>query len=325
MQDRKVNRNGQPPSLVLFPGSLGDFLCFLPALEEIANSTAGGVIEVAARGELAEMIGLFPYIRSSLSLDSRIFARLFSQPAACKREEEVLLPFPVSKIFSWFGHSHPEVEANLCTLTPGQVRSFAFFTGQEDCHASVYYRRCVGAEELRGPSLLLEKKERQWLDQYWQLQNWLPSSRVLIVHPGSGGQRKRWVAEGFVEICRWWQKTKKGKVLVVLGPAEEKEVRQWRQTGSQVESGLSLVQVAALVSRADVYVGNDSGISHLAGAVGARGIVLFGPTSPRQWRPLGGALSIIHNIQYRTALPDVAGISLAEISCAEVVALLARL
>ena len=311
--------------LVLFPGSLGDFLCFLPALEEIASSTAGDVVEVAARGELAEMIGLFPFVRYSLSLENRIFAQLFSRPAARRRDEEVLLPFPVSEIFSWFGHSYPEVEANLRTLTPGQVHSFAFFTGQEDCHASVYYRRCVGAEELRGPSLILGEKEKQWLDQYWQVQNWPPSSRVLIVHPGSGGQRKRWVAEGFVEVCRWWQKTKKGKVLVVLGPAEEKEVRQWRQTGSQVESCLSLVQVAALVSRADVYVGNDSGISHLAGAVGARGIVLFGPTCPQQWRPLGGALSIIHNVQYRAAFPDVAGISLAEISCADVVASLARL
>src|SRR3954454_19751219 len=131
MQDRKVNRNGQPPSLVLFPGSLGDFLCFLPALEVIASSTAGGVVEVAARGELAEMTRLFPFVRYSLSLDSRIFAQLFSQPAAHRKEEGGLLPFPVSEIFSWFGHSHPEVEANLRTLTPGQVRSFAFFTGQE--------------------------------------------------------------------------------------------------------------------------------------------------------------------------------------------------
>src|SRR5262249_46626005 len=158
--------------------SLGDFLCFLPALTKIAGSLGGSGVAVAAQGALAEVIRLCPFIRHTLSLDSGIFARLFSPPGAHSREEEVLLPFPVAEIFSWFGHSHPEVVANLHMLTSGQVRPFAFFTGQEDCHASLYYLRCVGAEELRGPSLLLGEKERQWLDQYWHVQNWPPASRV---------------------------------------------------------------------------------------------------------------------------------------------------
>ncbi|MBI3799727.1 MAG: glycosyltransferase family 9 protein [Deltaproteobacteria bacterium] len=271
------------------------------------------------------MIERFPFVQRVLSLDSGIFAQLFSRPGTSKRAEGLLFPLPVSEVFSWFGHAYPEVKANLDMITPGRVQSFAFFAGQEDCHASAYYLGCVGAEALRGPSLLLEDKERQWLDRYWQLQNWPPSSRVLVVHPGSGGQKKRWRAEGFVEVGQWWQKKKKGKVLLVLGPAEEQETEHWRQTGGTIESRLSLAQVAALLSRADLYVGNDSGISHLAGAVGARGVVLFGPTRPQQWRPLGGSLSVIHNVQYRTALPHVAGISFAEISCEEVLTCLARL
>src|SRR5262249_61063988 len=93
--------------------------------------------------------------------------------------------------------------------------------------------------------------------------------RVLIVHPGSGGQRKRWAPEGFIRVCQWWRE-KKGRVLLLLGPAEEREAEGWRQTGGEVENTLSLLQVAALLSRADLYVGNDSGVSHLAGAGGAR-------------------------------------------------------
>jgi len=324
MQDRKVNRNGQLHPLVLFPGSLGDFLCLLPALKEIADSTAGGMVEVVARGELLRMIQEVPFVRRALSLDSRIFAQLFFRPGV-RDEEGSLFPFPVAEVFSWFGYAHPEVKANLERITPGRVRSFAFFTGQEDCHASAYYLRCVGVRELRGPSLLLGEDKRQWLDEYWQLHDWSPSSRVLIVHPGSGGQKKRWATEGFIQVCQWWQQQKKGSVLVLLGPAEEEEAEGWRQTGGKVASQLSLLQVAALLGRADLYLGNDSGISHLAGAVGARGIVLFGPTRPQQWRPLGGSLSVIHNASYRATLPHIPGISLTEIPGEEVVTFLARL
>ena len=324
MQDRKVNRNGQLRTLVLFPGSLGDFLCLLPALMELAGSTPDGVVEVVARGELLGMIQRLPFVCQAFSLDSGIFAQLFS-PLGASAEQGLRFSFPVSEIFSWFGHAHPEVRMNLNRIAPGRIRSFAFFTGQEDCHASAYYLRCVGTKELRGPSLLLGEEERQWLDRYWRLHDWPPSSRVLIIHPGSGGQKKRWATEGFVQICYWWQQQKKGKVLILLGPAEEEEAESWRQTGGQIERNLSLLQVAALLSRADLYLGNDSGISHLAGAVGVRGVVLFGPTRPQQWRPLGGSLSVLHNAAYRAALSQVSGISLTEIPYEKVLVSLARL
>jgi len=322
MQAKKVNRNEQLPALVLFPGSLGDFLCVLPALESVASLTNKGGIAIAARGALREIIEGLPFVRHVFSLDRGVFAQLFSHSAA---EGEELSRFfsSVSEIFSWFGHAHPEVKANFERFASGRVRSFAFFTGQEDCHVSAYYLRCVGVEELRGPSLFLGEEERQWLDRYWQHHDWRPSSRVLIMHPGSGGKRKRWALEGFIRVGRWWQQHGKGKVLILLGPAEEGEAEGWRHIG-EVENALSLLQVAALLSRVDVYLGNDSGVSHLAGAVGARGIVLFGPSHPHQWRPLGGALVVIRNVPYRKAKPQASGISLAETSVEEIIAALER-
>jgi len=51
-----------------------------------------------------------------------------------------------------------------------------------------------------------------------------------------------------------------------------------------------LNEIAALLARADEYLGGDTGVSHLAGAVGLAGVVIFGPTRARTWRPLGGRL-----------------------------------
>jgi hypothetical protein len=204
MQTKKVNRNEPLSALVLFPGSLGDLLCLLPALEAISHSTAAGKVEVVARGAALELFQRLPFVRRALSLDRGVFAQLFSSDASYCEEISVLFS-SIIEIFSWFGHTQVEIKTNLARLAPGRVRSFAFFTGQEDCHVSAYYLRCVGAEGLRCPSLFVGEEERRWLDRYWRLRNWSPSSRLLVVHPGSGGRRKRWAPEGFLQVCHWWR------------------------------------------------------------------------------------------------------------------------
>ncbi|MGH7964600.1 MAG: glycosyltransferase family 9 protein [Candidatus Binatia bacterium] len=278
------------------------------------------MLKVAVRGELCDLVSRLRFGCGVSSLDSRLFAQLFSLSATVS--EEVSRFFScITEVYSWFGHSQPEVGANLHLLVPWRVHSWAFFSGQEDCHVSTYYLHCVGIDEQRCPSLLLEKEERVWLDCYWKYWERRPSPRVLVMHPGSGGQKKRWASEGFIQVARWWREDKKGEVLILLGPAEEQEESRWQRIG-KVEKNLSLWQAAALLSRADLYIGNDSGISHLAGAVGARGVVVFGPTRTRQWRPLGGRLSVIQNVSYRAAMPDVPGISLAEVSWEQILAAL---
>lgn len=318
----KVNETKHLKILVLFPGSLGDFLCFLPALDVIRGSSPDGKIVLVARSELLSLARRLLGISSTRSLDNRLFAKLFSPDATISHEEAHFFS-SAYEVLSWFGYTQPEVKATLNKFAPERVRSFAFFTGQEDCHASAYYLRCVGQGEIRCPFLLLSEEEKRWLDAYWKLRGWSASSCVLVLHPGSGGKRKRWEPEGFVQIARWWRSYRNRQVVVLLGPAEEFEEEAWRHIG-EVEKGLSLWQAAALLSRADLYLGNDSGITHLAGSVGARGAALFGPTRPQQWRPLGGALSVVHNVSYRMAMSEVAGISLAEISLEEVCASLTR-
>lgn len=334
MQDGKVNRNGQSHPLahplaqssvhplVFFPGSLGDMLCLLPALKAITETENRTSLEIVARPELLPVLRCLPFVQRAVSIEQRVFSRLFSQSLSGGGELLALFP-SISTIFSWFGYNSPEVKINLNHIAPGRVRSFAFFTGQEDCHASAYYLRCVGVEELSSPSLSLGEEDRRWAERYWDQRGYLPSSRLLVIHPGSGGKKKRWDQEGFMQISRWWRKHKKGIVLILLGPAEEEEAERWSEV-AETEDDLSLLQVATLLSRADAYLGNDSGLSHLAGAVGARGVALFGPTSPRQWRPLGGALSVLRNESCREHQPSAPGISLTEIPVEEVQTALLR-
>ncbi|MFN8640815.1 MAG: glycosyltransferase family 9 protein [Candidatus Binatia bacterium] len=68
-----------------------------------------------------------------------------------------------------------------------------------------------------------------------------------------------------------------------------------------VVAGEPLARVAALLARAHRYLGNDSGISHLAGLVGARAVVIFGDTDPAVWAPAGATVRVL-----RAALPCAA-------------------
>lgn len=319
----KVNETVSRRILILFPGSLGDFLCVLPALRFLRAATPESSIEIAARGDGLLLAQRLPDVVRTLSLESGVFTRLYSpQPSLNSREKHFFAS--TDEIVSWFSHTRPEVTAALREISAGRLRSFLFFTGQEACHATAYYLRCVGGTDLQCPSLVIGHEENQWLDTYWRQRGWSTRSRILVLHPGSGGKKKRWTAEGFARIARWWASRRNAKVLILLGPAEEGEAQAWCQIGD-VESALSVWQGAALLSRTDLYLGNDSGASHLAGAVGARGVVLFGPTQPQQWRPLGGALSVLRNLPYRTEHPDEAGMTLTEISVEEVMAALSRL
>jgi len=79
----------------------------------------------------------------------------------------------------------------------------------------------------------------------------------------------------------------------VLGPAEASMEPIFRDAGIRVLKDLDLPIVAAIARLASAFVGNDSGVSHLAAAVGASGVVIFGPTDPARWRPLGSGQIII--------------------------------
>ena len=79
-------------------------------------------------------------------------------------------------------------------------------------------------------------------------------------------------------------------LLVVSGEADEERVRvlelAWGGERVQVAKYLPLPRLGALLENS-IFIGHDSGISHLAAAVGARCVLLFGPTDPAIWAPVG--------------------------------------
>lgn len=113
---------------------------------------------------------------------------------------------------------------------------------------------------------------------------------MVVLHPGSGSPRKCWGAEGFAELARRLGR----RALLLEGPADGEAVGRVRELapGVRVFRG-SLEEVAGLLAGALGVVGNDSGISHLAAALGVPTLAIFGPTDPARWAPRGPRVRVV--------------------------------
>jgi len=117
--------------------------------------------------------------------------------------------------------------------------------------------------------------------------------KVAVVHPGAGFPSKRWRPDRFGALVRWLAQSR-GYRVVLIGSQDERGLvdevlREAGPVGAVDLSGiLSIRQLMALLSRADLMVGNDSGPAHMAAALGTRTIALFSGTNDVvEWSPVG--------------------------------------
>jgi ADP-heptose:LPS heptosyltransferase len=145
--------------------------------------------------------------------------------------------------------------------------------------------RPAQADKLRGMEILAENGV-------------MPTTKAVVIHPGSGGAHKCWHLDNFLSVARMLEKEGTDTVFL-LGPAEVERfdasaINEIRAIGSLL-TGLPLADVLAVLSCSRAFLGNDSGITHLAAAVGIRTVVVFGPTDPAIYAPIGPAVAIMRN------------------------------
>jgi glycosyl transferase family 9 (putative heptosyltransferase) len=289
--------------VVLFPGALGDFLLALPTLRALRARHAGADFIVVVSSPLCGLAVAAGMADVAVSLDGADSARLF----AGDRLPRWLDGRPV--VYSWLGADDELFRARVATVA-ASVRFFRVERGPGTVHAAAAYARAVGVAvdpaSLAGAARIEPPPSSAATALFADLRD-----PVLAIHPGAGSRAKRWDVAGFVQVAQWWR-ARGGAVVAIAGPAEgdeapvlgAPEVRDW-----------PLPDLAAVLARATLYLGNDSGVSHLAAAVETPGVVLFGPTDAHRWRPLGGALVVLGA---RARAPD--GLRLSALPATRVVA-----
>ena len=133
----------------------------------------------------------------------------------------------------------------------------------------------------------------------------------VVVHPGSGSREKCWPVERFAKLIAKLRRAKKD-VRVLLGEVEaerfapEDVATLQEAAGAPVRRPATYVDLFNELRTASLFVGNDSGPTHLAGAMGLPTVALFGATDPAVWKPMGPRVAVVHR-------PNLAAITVDDV------------
>lgn len=166
-------------------------------------------------------------------------------------------------IVSWYGSNRPEFREAVKDLP---VQFHDALPKEPGIHAIDFYMRQVGGADGAVPRIRCARRKVGF----------------TAIHPFSGSARKNWPLENFRALARslpW-------PVCFTAGPEEE------LAGAVRFEN---LYDLACWLSEARLYVGNDSGITHLAAAVGTPVLAIFGPTDPAIWAPRGSKVHVLRN------------------------------
>jgi ADP-heptose:LPS heptosyltransferase len=133
-----------------------------------------------------------------------------------------------------------------------------------------------------------EGVEKRIYDQWASVIN---SKPLVIIHPGARNRLRQWRDERFAQIADRLKIDYNAHVVLIGGPGEENGLNQveakMAQKPEAKTTSLQLIEVAAFLKQAHLFIGNDTATGHIAAGVGTPHIILFGPTFPHLWTPRG--------------------------------------
>ncbi len=261
-------------TLIIHTGGIGDFLLFCPCLKRLAEE---GPIELAGsdrdRLNLAVVAGI---AETAHHLDDFDFASVFTSPAA--RFARFASRF--DRAIVWMNDTEQVIRNAFANASVRDVRVFPGLPPNDWAHhASEYYSECLGYEPL--PPLLLPFETDDYVHD-------------ILIHAGSGAAKKNWPIDRFAVLAD--ALTAQGRsVEWIRGPAEEQLHIPADARTLQVSS---VVTLARHLTGTALYIGNDSGVTHLAAACACKTIAIFGPTDPSVWAPHGDHVTVIANTNW---------------------------
>lgn len=307
---------------VIRPGALGDTLLALPALALLRAWAPGARLTFIARADMLPLALASGLADEAWAWDLPDWAALFDPLTTAERltDRARAALVGVDVVVAWAPDAGGALADTLTRLgrarvivAPGKPPEMAAAPalkgrgagrGPEGPdarveHAALWLARALGPlgitppenrEELwrampplRWPETRAREAERVWRGLG------LPDSGVIALHPGAGAAAKRWPAGRFAALAGL-AREHGYTPLLLAGPADGDAVAATLAASEAplpVARGLGVAALAPLLARCASYMGNDSGVAHLAGMFGVPTVAVFGPTDPARWSPLG--------------------------------------
>jgi heptosyltransferase-3 len=272
--------------LVIRGGALGDFILTLPALRALHEAYPAAHLEILGYKHIVALVENRGYAQAVRSIEYGPLSSFFAKNSELPSDlADYFASFDL--IVSYLYDPDRIFETNLrrcgvenLILGPGKLGNLE--------HAAVQLGRPLEELGLQvrdfAAKVFVAPQDRQVATEFLR-----DCARPIVaLHPGSGSEKKNWPLENWVQLGNALVEAENfvGSLLVVSGEADDVAQLEptWKNARVTFAKNLQLPHLAALLEQA-IFVGHDSGVSHLAAAAGANCILLFGPTDPEIWAP----------------------------------------
>ncbi len=301
--------------LVFRGGALGDFILTLPVFQALRRAWPRAEIVLAGIPRIAELARAAGLVDQVLDIESARFAGYHVADTPLPSEESDFLR-SFDRVISFL---HDPEGVLQTTLERGGARRVLAVPPRVGAgHAADHFLSAVAGPGTGAgravPRLELPKPLRA--AGRARLNALGLSGPVIVLHPGSGSLGKNWPLASFQNLAERIRSAGLGRVLWTAGEADAAIIRGLEAAGAgrRLLKDAALPEIAAVLSLCRGYVGNDSGVTHLAAAVGTPVLALFGPTDPDIWAPRGRWVAIV-----RARPPTTEGLArlpVGEVFCA---------
>ncbi len=278
--------------LVIRGGALGDFILTLPVIRLLREAFPKAHLEVLGYQQFVRLAEAGGLVDATRSIEYGRLAPFFARQTIL--DPDLMAYFGsfnvvVSYLFDPDGHFEKNLErSKVKTLLQGIHKP-----AEGQGHASLQL-----AQPLESLALYPNEANTPEKLEIPSARKATPSARTLALHPGSGSAAKNWPIARWIEFATTSIDRKLAdQVLLLTGEVEASTgVNTTLRAGLEDKVPLShldhrpLTEVACALTQCHAFLGNDSGISHLAGALGVPTLALFGPTDPAVWSPWGRAV-----------------------------------
>ena len=280
--------------LVVRGGAIGDFILTLPAIAALRNTFPGAHLEVLGYPVVAELAQAGGLIDGFRSIEAGPLSRFFARDA--KPDPAWVEYFEsFNLIISYLYDPDGIFRSNVGCATKAQ-----FIQGQhrpderEETHATAVFLKPL--EQLAifdadpVPRISVPNNSAS-------AEGTLGPGKWIAVHPGSGSESKNLKLGRWFTVLQWVQRKTDWNVLLVGGEAEgtrlaELSVVLAKQRVRFAEH-LPLADLAALLGQCHLFLGHDSGITHLAAATGCNVVAIWGPSKRVIWQPLNERVRVV--------------------------------
>ena len=275
--------------LIYHQGALGDFVLTFPALTRLKKRFAP--LDAVCKPQLGELTQSLGLIDSWFSQDGARFATLFSNTpdpdlkALLNSYDEIIL-FSFSKDLA---RSIKKIRNHPVHRIPPRPEP------TENIHVALHLLKNLTTRGLIGEENDLHAVENFSPSLRQGVFNNSLNSRKVYLHPGASSQKKMWNLKNFLQLDNLLGSD--GYITeYIIGPADEFLTEALQTDDSHqkvVHMPEKILALADLLKTAGGFIGNDSGVSHLAAYLGLPTVTVFGPSDPVMWRPIGAKVAIV--------------------------------